>query len=172
MEFRVTDNDEALEHTAHTWLAEYSPHGTGGPGQALVDRRRANPGCPTRRDLTSHRPVDLPRVRRTLGDLRLSLELRSLLWSHVALVTSHGRDTSWQGSSVKGFGSELQMAMAREAISIVGPDAVLVPAQQAAPCDGEFVAAYQFSPGVPIGGGVNEIQRNIIAQRGFGLARK
>jgi alkylation response protein AidB-like acyl-CoA dehydrogenase len=62
--------------------------------------------------------------------------------------------------------------MARDAVSILGPHGLLVTGDPYAPLDGEFSEEYQFSPVMPIGGGANEIQRNIIAQRGLGLPRK
>jgi 3-oxocholest-4-en-26-oyl-CoA dehydrogenase alpha subunit len=73
---------------------------------------------------------------------------------------------------VKVFGSELQVALARDAVSILGPYGLLLPDDPYAPFDGEFSEAYQFSPVMAIGGGANEIQRNIIAQRGLGLPKK
>jgi alkylation response protein AidB-like acyl-CoA dehydrogenase len=110
-------------------------------------------------------------VQSRLAHLRISLEVGSLLSSRVASLTSVGRHASWQGSIVKVFGSDSQVAIARDAMSILGPEGLLVADQPAAPLNGEFAEAYLFSPVMPIGGGTNEIQRNIIAQRGLGLPR-
>jgi alkylation response protein AidB-like acyl-CoA dehydrogenase len=120
---------------------------------------------------SGRRPIDLPHVRRRLADLRISLEVGSLLSCRVASMTAKGRDAAWEGSMVKVFGSELQVALARDATSILGPQGLLLADDPHAPLDGEFSEAYQFSPVMPIGGGVNEIQRNIVAQRGLGLPR-
>ncbi|MHB8464041.1 MAG: acyl-CoA dehydrogenase family protein [Acidimicrobiales bacterium] len=118
------------------------------------------------------RLIDLPHIRRQLADLRVSLEVGNLLSSRVASMTAKGRDAAWEGSMVKVFGSELQVAMARDAVSILGPQGLLVTDDPRAPFDGEFCEAYQFSPVMRIGGGANEVQRNIIAQRGLGLPKK
>jgi alkylation response protein AidB-like acyl-CoA dehydrogenase len=118
------------------------------------------------------RLIDLPRVRRRLADLRVSLEVGSLLSSRVASMTAKGRDASWEASIVKVFGSELQVVMARDAVSILGLHGLLLTDDPYAPFNGEFSEAYQFSPVMPIGGGANEIQRNIVAQRGLGLPKK
>jgi alkylation response protein AidB-like acyl-CoA dehydrogenase len=116
--------------------------------------------------------MDLPHVGRRLANLRIYLEVGSLLSCRVASMTAKGRDTSWEGSIVKVFGSELQVALARDAVSILGPHGLLLTDDPKAPLHGEFSEAYQFSPVMPIGGGTNEIQRNIIAQRGLGLPKK
>jgi alkylation response protein AidB-like acyl-CoA dehydrogenase len=127
--------------------------------------------CTTNHDSKGRRLIDVPHVRRKLADVRISLEVGSLMSSRVASMTSKDLDTSWQGSMVKILGSELQVTLAREAVSILGPYGLLLPGQSLAPFDGEFAEAYEFSPVMPIGGGTNEIQRDIVAQRGLGLPR-
>jgi alkylation response protein AidB-like acyl-CoA dehydrogenase len=127
--------------------------------------------CTTNHDSKGRRLIDVPHVRRKLADVRISLEVGSLMSSRVASMTSKDLDTSWQGSMVKILGSELQVTLAREAMSILGPYGLLLPGQSLAPFDGEFAEAYEFSPVMPIGGGTNEIQRDIVAQRGLGLPR-
>jgi alkylation response protein AidB-like acyl-CoA dehydrogenase len=128
--------------------------------------------CTSHADPSGRRLIDLPNVRRRLADLRVSLEVGSLLSCRVASITAKGRDAGWEGSLVKVFGSELQVAMAGDAVSILGPYGLLGTDDPYAPLDGEFSEAYQFSPVMPIGGGANEIQRTIIAQRGLSLPKK
>jgi alkylation response protein AidB-like acyl-CoA dehydrogenase len=89
-----------------------------------------------------------------------------------ASITAKGRDAAWEGSLVKVFGSELEVAMARQAVSIMGPSGLLLTDDPHAPLNGLFAELHQFSPVMTIGGGANEIQRNIIAQRGLGLPKR
>lgn len=128
--------------------------------------------CASHDDAAGRRLLDNPEARTRLADLRIALEVGRLMSMRVASVTAKGRDTSWQGSMVKVFGTELEVAMAREAVSILGPYGLLQLDDVHAPLNGEFAEAYQFTQVLPIGGGTNEVQRNIIAQRGLGLPKK
>jgi alkylation response protein AidB-like acyl-CoA dehydrogenase len=144
----------------------------GGMAKGFNHLARLVEHCTTHDHPSGRRVIDLPHVRRRLADLRVSLEVGSLLSSRVASMTAQGRDATWEASIVKVFGSELQVAMARDAVSILGPHGLLMTDHPYAPFNGEFSEAYQFSSVMPIGGGANEIQRNIIAQRGLGLPKK
>jgi alkylation response protein AidB-like acyl-CoA dehydrogenase len=144
----------------------------GGMAKGFNQLARLVEHCAAHDHPSGGRLLDLPRVRRRLADLRVSLEVGSLLSSRVASMTAKGRDASWEASIVKVFGSELQVVMARDAVSILGSHGLLLTDDPYAPFNGEFSEAYQFSPVMPIGGGANEIQRNIIAQRGLGLPKK
>jgi alkylation response protein AidB-like acyl-CoA dehydrogenase len=144
----------------------------GGMAKGFNHLNRLIEHCNTHHHRRGGRLMDLPHVRVRLANLRVYLEVGSLLSCRVASMTAKGRDTSWEPSMVKVFGSELQVALAREAVSILGPQGLLLTDDSTAPLDGEFSEAYQFSPVMPIGGGTNEIQRTIIAQRGLGLPKK
>jgi alkylation response protein AidB-like acyl-CoA dehydrogenase len=117
------------------------------------------------------RVIDLPPVRRRLADLRIAMEVGNLMSCRVASMTTKGGDTTYEASMVKVFGSELQVKIAGDAMSILGISGLLSSDDPRAPFDGMFSEAYQFAPVMPIGGGTNEIQRNIIAQRGLGLPK-
>ena len=83
--------------------------------------------------------------------------------SDVTTMTSGG-STGARSSLNKLFWSELDVALHRAALGILGPEAELA--------DDPFMKGYQFALSGPIYAGTNEIQRNIVAERVLGLPRK
>jgi alkylation response protein AidB-like acyl-CoA dehydrogenase len=77
-----------------------------------------------------------------------------------------------EASTNKIFWSELDVALHRTALSILGARAELVAAGHA-PADDDlrWLGGYFFSLAGPIYAGSNEIQKNIIAERMLGLPR-
>lgn len=144
----------------------------GGLTKGLNQLARLVEYCIAHDQQSGRRLIDVPHIRHRLADLRVSLEVGSLLSCRVASAMAKGGDVAWEGSMVKVFGSELEVALARDAVSILGLHGLLTTEDQYAPLQGEFSAAYQFSQVMPIGGGTNEIQRNLVAQRGIGLPKK
>ncbi|WP_342363236.1 acyl-CoA dehydrogenase family protein [Terrarubrum flagellatum] len=76
-----------------------------------------------------------------------------------------------EASVNKIFWSELDIALHRTALSILGARAELLRAAPAAGDVGRWLDGYFFSLAGPIYAGSNEIQRNIIAERMLGLPR-
>lgn len=76
-----------------------------------------------------------------------------------------------EASCNKIFWSELDLAMHRTALSILGARAELLHAAPDAGDVGHWLDGYLFSLAGPIYAGTNEIQRNIIAERVLGLPR-
>ena len=72
------------------------------------------------------------------------------------------------GPATKLLYSEHARLTAETAMSILGPAATLPDDPHAAP----WVERFLFAPGLRIGGGTDEIQRNAIAERGLGLPRQ
>ncbi len=81
----------------------------------------------------------------------------------VTQITSGGSPGA-RSSLNKLFWSELDIALHRAALNILGPDAEID--------DDPFMKGYQFALSGPIYAGTNEIQRNIVAERVLGLPRK
>jgi alkylation response protein AidB-like acyl-CoA dehydrogenase len=75
-----------------------------------------------------------------------------------------------ESSTNKIFWSELDIALQRTALEILGPLAEL--AAQDDPLLSGWIGDYVFALAGPIYAGSNEIQRNIIAERMLGLPRK
>ena len=76
-----------------------------------------------------------------------------------------------EASANKIFWSELDRAMHRTAMSILGARAELTGPANLAPEAGRWLDGYLFSLAGPIYAGSNEIQRNILAERCLGLPR-
>ncbi len=76
-----------------------------------------------------------------------------------------------EASINKIFWSEMDIALHRTALSILGARAELVKAAPEASETGSWLDGYFFSLAGPIYAGSNEIQKNIIAERMLGLPR-
>ena len=73
---------------------------------------------------------------------------------------------------VKVWTSEMRQRIADTALNIMGEVGQLRRGTQGAPSDGTFEWLYRFATMPKFAGGTNEIQRNIVAQRGLGLSRE
>lgn len=82
-----------------------------------------------------------------------------------------GGSISAESSTNKVFWSELDVALTRTALSILGAHAELLPEAPHAGDIGTWLDDYIFALAGPIYGGANEIQRNIIAERMLSLPR-
>jgi alkylation response protein AidB-like acyl-CoA dehydrogenase len=117
------------------------------------------------------RSIDRPAVRRRLADLRIASEVGHLMACRVASSTFKQREIGHEASMAKVFGSELEVAMGRDAVAILGSAGQLSTAEPSAPFGGRMAESHLFSRVMTVGGRTNEIQRDIIARRGLGLPR-
>jgi alkylation response protein AidB-like acyl-CoA dehydrogenase len=117
------------------------------------------------------RSIDRPDVRRRLADLRIGSEVGYLMACRVASSTLKRREIGYEASMAKVFGTELEVAIGRDAVSILGTAGQLSADEPMAPFAGRMAESHLFSRVMTIGGGTNEIQRDIIARRGLGLPR-
>jgi len=76
-----------------------------------------------------------------------------------------------EASMVKFFGSELMTRMTSAFMSLQGLSGQLDKHDPLAPMGGIIERTYRKTPPLRFGGGANELQRNIVAQRGLGLPR-
>ena len=112
-----------------------------------------------------------PAVRRKLARLATEIEVARWLAIQNAWAIDQGGVPTTEASMAKIFVSELSARFADVALEILGPLGQLGPDEQEAPVDGRIQWLYRIAPMLRFGGGTNEVQRIIIAQRGLGLPR-
>jgi alkylation response protein AidB-like acyl-CoA dehydrogenase len=143
-----------------------------GPAAALrswerfVDRMR-------RLRLNGQRPSDDPITRHVLADLRVQIEVARMLSYRVAWMQVQGQVPVKEASISKVAASELGQRVARTLARLAHEHGVLLPGNDPSIMRyGDRIGFNNFNViGNAIAGGANEIQRNIIAQRGLGLPR-
>jgi len=115
--------------------------------------------------------LERPDVRRRLAELTVDLELARLLNHRAAWLIDTGQPASAEASMTKVFTTELHARASSLALDLLGPHGQLDPYDERAPIAGLAQLMYRAAPYLRFGGGTNEIQRDIVAQRGHGLPR-
>ncbi len=112
-----------------------------------------------------------PHVRRKLA--RLATEIEAARWLAIqnAWAIDQGGVPTTEASMAKIYVSELSARFADTALETLGPLGQLGPDDPASPVAGRIQWLYRIAPMLRFGGGTNEVQRIIIAQRGLGLPR-
>jgi alkylation response protein AidB-like acyl-CoA dehydrogenase len=111
-------------------------------------------------------------VRRALADLEVRVEVGRQLGLLNAWMIDQGEVPTKEGSMAKVYVTELGARLASTGLEILGLAGQLAPDDPAAPLHGRLQWLYTIAPMQRFGGGTNEIQRLIIAQRELGLPRK
>jgi hypothetical protein len=115
---------------------------------------------------------DVPWVRRALADLEMRVEVGRQIGLLNAWLIDQGEVPTKEGSIAKVYVTELNTHLASVGMEILGLAGQLAPDEPASPLHGRLQWLYTTAPMQRFGGGTNEIQRAIIAQRGLGLPRK
>ena len=110
-------------------------------------------------------------VRAELADRWIDAEVCSNLSLRIATMQAAGLVPNYEASIGKIVGSELAQAIARTGMKAFGLYSGLWRDPVRAPLSGRFTRNYVLTIPLTIAGGANEIQRNIIANRGLGLPR-
>ncbi|WP_426573994.1 acyl-CoA dehydrogenase family protein [Aquihabitans sp. McL0605] len=134
----------------------------------LASERAAIGGGTSARSATQLRALAIelgrssePLVRQALARAHTRERLLDLVGARAASVPTGG-------SIVKLLYSEHARLSGDAALAILGPAAMVVDHPVAAP----WLDRFLFAPGLRLGGGTDEIQRNTIAERGLGLPRE
>jgi alkylation response protein AidB-like acyl-CoA dehydrogenase len=117
------------------------------------------------------RLADRPDVVRTLVELEMDLEGVRLLALETASLADAGEEPVAVATMSKIATTELRAKLADAAMRITGLYGQLDRSDPCAPAHGAFESTYRQAPIRRFGGGTNEVMRDIVAQRGFGLPR-
>jgi len=114
----------------------------------------------------------IPWVRRAVADLEMRVEVGRQIGLLNAWLIDQGEVPTKEGSIAKVYVTELNAHLASVGMEILGLAGQLAPDDPGAPLHGRLQWLYTTAPLQRFGGGTNEIQRAIVAQRGLGLPRK
>ena len=112
-----------------------------------------------------------PEVRGKLASLNTEIEAARLLCYDVAWRQGQGEVPSAEASISKVAGTEIYAKVLDYGTELLGMYGVLEPGSEQAELQGNFLKMRLFATSGPILAGTNEIQKNIIAQRGLYLPR-
>ena len=112
-----------------------------------------------------------PEVRGKLASLNTEIEAARLLCYDVAWRQGQGEVPSAEASISKVAGTEIYAKVLDYGTELLGMYGVLEPGSEQAERQGNFLKMRLFATSGPILAGTNEIQKNIIAQRGLNLPR-
>ncbi len=117
------------------------------------------------------RMIDEPWVQANLARVYAKLEgLKVMNWRSAWSISAGVPDMA-EASAVKVMGSEFFVECYRLLLEIVGAGGIIKAGESGALLGGLLEKAYRGTPALTFGGGVNEVQRDIIAMAGLGLPR-
>ena len=111
-----------------------------------------------------------PVIRDRIGALAADIEVARQLQMRNSRLVEQGKVPVHEAAMGKVFSSELQERLGEAALDILGTGGLLSEDAPSAPV-GEMEQVLRHAIMGMIGGGTNEIQRNVIAQRGLDLPR-
>src|SRR5262249_22799753 len=126
--------------------------------------------CRSRRH-DGRRLIDDAVIQHRLAGLATDVELARLLNYRAGWAIDQGDALDAQAAMRKGYTTELHARAATIALEVLGADGRIDPHESGVAMGGRAQLMYRAAPYLRFGGGTNEIQRDIVAQRGFGLPR-
>ncbi len=115
--------------------------------------------------------ADRPGLHMRLGEIAAEVSASRLLALHASVVAAAGGKPVVEAAISKTFAGELEERIGEAAMDWFGADAVLHRGSTGALLDGLIPHSLVMGIMYVIGGGSNDIQRNIIAQAALGLPR-
>lgn len=115
--------------------------------------------------------IDDPRVRERLA--RSYTDIRLMRLANLRYITRYMRGVppGAETSYMKLYWADTEQGLCDLALSLAGPDGLAMPGAPRAVANGEWMRQYLMSRVATVYGGTQDIQRNIIAERIFGLPR-
>ncbi len=117
------------------------------------------------------RIIDRPWVQLTLARARARLDALRLLNWRLAWELTKGILNAADASAVKVYGTELFVEVYRAIMEVLGEAGTLKAGSPGAVLGNHVELMYRWAYVVTFGGGVNEVQREIIATAGLGMPR-
>ncbi len=114
--------------------------------------------------------ITYPRVRNRLATAAINVEVSKMLSYRVVTIQNEGRVPNMEASVAKLFSTDSSRGLILSSMEIIGMLGQLDRGSRWAPMQGRIMRGY-LGAACTVGGGSQEIQRNIIAQRGLGLPR-
>jgi alkylation response protein AidB-like acyl-CoA dehydrogenase len=124
-----------------------------------------------RQNHNGSRPIDEPSVQRNLAEAYTRLEAMRLLNARMAWELEQDRLDPGLAGGVKVFSTEGLVEIVRLLMEVCGPDSLVKAGSSAAILMGDLEQEYRRSQINTFGGGVNEIQRGLVATFGLGMPR-
>lgn len=115
--------------------------------------------------------IDLPWVQHNLAEVHARIEAMKLLNWRMAAELEKGFVNPADASAVKIYGTEVVLEVYRLLQEIVGPSALVQAGSPAAQLNGEIEHESRLGTINTFGGGVNEIQREIVSMAGLRMPR-
>src|SRR5512136_348937 len=148
---------------------ERSLIGTAAANQCLIDeliqyvKDVRRPGTSAADDLL---------LRDELAALVVENEVLRTMCYRIAWMYTKGQHPSYESSMSLLFASDLMRHIARVGMRVLGPYGELGPDSKLAVAKARMMRTYLSCLSIGVGGGTNEIQKNIVAMRGLGLPRQ
>jgi alkylation response protein AidB-like acyl-CoA dehydrogenase len=117
------------------------------------------------------RVIDVDWVRTNLARVRAKAEVAELFNWRVAWEQEQGRLNPADASAMKVYGTELRIETARLLLEVLGASGYLREGSPGAALEGLLEREFRSSIVGTFGGGVNEVQREIIVTAGLGMPR-
>ncbi len=117
------------------------------------------------------RVIDEPWVQMALARVRAKVDALQLMNLRMAWEMAREAPNAADASAVKVFGTELYIEAYRLLLEVAGQRGYLRDGSPEAVLDGELEFAHRYATVLTFGGGVNEVQRTIIATAGLGMPR-
>ena len=125
----------------------------------------------TCRPTTGARSIEQPWVQMDLAKCKAELDAMWLLNWRMAVHVAEGELTAAESSSIKVFGTERTLDVFRLLAGIIGAAGYLTPGSPGALLRGRIESSGRQAQINTFGGGVNEVQREIVATAGLGMTR-
>lgn len=121
---------------------------------------------------TGGRRLDQPSVRSAIARLDADADVAVVMGLEASSLLAEGEIPTVTVTAEKVFTSELRQRIADTATTVLGLRGLQAPGDPGAAADGFFQKLYRSAPLMRFGAGTNEVLRDVIAQRGYGLPRR